>query len=346
MTPPRLSRGGILRQAAPGVNRDARWSHESPTVARIVTCVPTSITRPVGIWKKSVASVADLRKPDEELVLPLRHARMGGRLDGAPRQEERRRHDVEGPAVLARDRQRLRHVRLVHEAVLESHAAEQLGHRRDASRVRFRGTRGVSAKIMVRMTLCSCRTLLCLRLCSSAVGAKSGSLVRNTAVPGTMCGDFFSRLCDQGFDRNFGAAGLLHQDAGAAAPGGHRQHDESPEQHRQPGALTELQQRCDQKRAVDDRKRADQQSRRPELPSPHLPDHDERQQRRHRGWSRPRRARRRRPGRSTCGTVRPAAARRPAARCSRAACRSARKAPPRYGGSQIAATVRAGSPDG
>jgi hypothetical protein len=31
-------------------------------------------------------------------------------------------------------------------------------------------------------------------LCRSAVGAKSGWLVRNTAVPGTMCGSFFSRL--------------------------------------------------------------------------------------------------------------------------------------------------------
>src|SRR5712692_3973333 len=28
-----------------------------------VTCVPTSTTRPVGIWKKSVASLADLARP-------------------------------------------------------------------------------------------------------------------------------------------------------------------------------------------------------------------------------------------------------------------------------------------
>ena len=27
-----------------------------------VTCVPTPTTRPVGIWKKSVASLADLRQ--------------------------------------------------------------------------------------------------------------------------------------------------------------------------------------------------------------------------------------------------------------------------------------------
>ena len=47
---------------------------------------------------------------------------------------------------------------------------------------------------MVRITLCSCSTLLCLRLCNSAVGTKSGSLVRNTAVPLTIWGGRFSRL--------------------------------------------------------------------------------------------------------------------------------------------------------
>ncbi len=66
---------------------------------------------------------------------------------------------------------------------------------------------------MVRMTLCSCSTLLCLRLCSSAVGAKSGSLVRNTAVPGTMCGGFFSRLVQQRVERHLAAARLLREDA-------------------------------------------------------------------------------------------------------------------------------------
>ena len=55
-------------------------------------------------------------------------------------------------------------------------------------------TRGMSAVTMVSTTFCSCRILLCLRLCRSAVGADVGSLVRKTAVPGTMCGGFFSRL--------------------------------------------------------------------------------------------------------------------------------------------------------
>ncbi len=55
-------------------------------------------------------------------------------------------------------------------------------------------TRGVCAVSMVRITLCSCSTLLCLRLCNSAVGTKLGSLVRKTAVPLTTWGGRFSRL--------------------------------------------------------------------------------------------------------------------------------------------------------
>ena len=44
------------------------------------------------------------------------------------------------------------------------------------------------------MTFFSCSTLLCLRLCRSAAGAVSGSLVRKTAVPLTRCGGLFSSI--------------------------------------------------------------------------------------------------------------------------------------------------------
>ncbi len=71
---------------------------------------------------------------------------------------------------------------------------------------------------MVRTMLCSCSTLLCLRLCISEAGAKSGSAVRNTAVPETMCGGCFSRLLDQRVERHLDAARLLHEDTRAAPP--------------------------------------------------------------------------------------------------------------------------------
>ncbi len=50
------------------------------------------------------------------------------------------------------------------------------------------GTRGVSAVRTVMMMFCSCRTWLCLRLCSRAAGVRSTSEVRNTAAPFTRVG--------------------------------------------------------------------------------------------------------------------------------------------------------------
>ena len=46
-------------------------------------------------------------------------------------------------------------------------------------------TNGELAVLTVTITLDSCSTLLCLRLCSNAAGAFSGLPVRNIAVPGT-----------------------------------------------------------------------------------------------------------------------------------------------------------------
>src|SRR5262249_51054887 len=47
--------------------------------------------------------ISDAREHDEQAILPTRHAGMGSRLQRAPRQKERRRHDVELPAMLASD---------------------------------------------------------------------------------------------------------------------------------------------------------------------------------------------------------------------------------------------------
>lgn len=47
----------MLRAAAGSSPRNARAERQT------VTCVPTSTTRPVGIWKKFVASVALLVRP-------------------------------------------------------------------------------------------------------------------------------------------------------------------------------------------------------------------------------------------------------------------------------------------
>ena len=109
------------------------------------------------------------------------------------------------------------------------------------------------------MTLCSCSTLLCLRLCSSAVGAKSGSLVRNTAVPGTICGGFFSRLCSSVSSGTSVGASCCDKNARAAPPGQDQQHHRGAEQQRHPGAFEQLEQVGREERDVDEDERHDQQ---------------------------------------------------------------------------------------
>ena len=211
----------------------------------------------------------------------------------------------------------------------------------------FCGTRGVSAKMMVRMTLCSCRTLLCLRLCSNAVGAKSGSLVRNTAVPGTTCGGFFSRLCTSVLERHFGAARLLHQDAGAAPPGHHHQHDEAAERHRQPGALAELgrvrrpETHCRSRRTGSSAERCDHTLQchifQTTMKARHVGHHAGCGHRK--DISRGEVARRAEQSDQQQHADQQAG-------YSPAACRSGRTATPKCGGSRTAAAARVGSPDG
>src|SRR5262249_15936041 len=102
--------------------------------------------------------VGDAREHDEQTILPARHAGMERRLERAPRQEERGRHDVELPAVLAGDRERPGHVRV-------SMNAKRRATRAKVSptlsmRTRSAGSaRGRSAVSIVKMTLCSCSTL-------------------------------------------------------------------------------------------------------------------------------------------------------------------------------------------
>ena len=80
--------------------------HRRDNAAYTVTCVPTSTTRPVGIWKKSVASLADLARPMNSLSCQSGMPEWAaGRIERRD-EEERRRHDVELEALLAQERQR------------------------------------------------------------------------------------------------------------------------------------------------------------------------------------------------------------------------------------------------
>src|SRR5262245_34627181 len=65
-TPESGAMAGRRRKAAIRVQAQIqvydRKSSKPKCLYQIVTCVPTSTTRPVGIWKKSVASLADFAR--------------------------------------------------------------------------------------------------------------------------------------------------------------------------------------------------------------------------------------------------------------------------------------------
>src|SRR3954468_6684369 len=82
---------------------------------------------PAGRNLEKVGGVGGaLGETDEQPILPARHAGMRRRLQRAPRQEERGRHDVEVPALLPRDGERLRHIGRLHVAEAERDAHEML----------------------------------------------------------------------------------------------------------------------------------------------------------------------------------------------------------------------------
>ena len=108
-----------------------------------------------------------------------------------------------------------------------------------------------------------------------------GSPVRKTAVPGTRGGGFLSRLREQVEERDFQASGLVEQDAGAAAPGQHHQHQEDAERHRDPAALDEFQEVGGEEGGVDEQERRDQGDGGRQTPVPDAVDDDEGEQSRH-----------------------------------------------------------------
>ena len=123
----------------------------------MVTCVPTSTARPVGMWKKSVASLAD------------RASQMNSRSC--------RRDIPEWAAGFSARRERKNYVDMMSNCQpclrAMARALGTLGSstypKRSATRLKLEeigvmvtrsrnGTRGVSATTIVRITLCSCRS--------------------------------------------------------------------------------------------------------------------------------------------------------------------------------------------
>src|ERR1043166_9945906 len=99
---------------------------------------------PAGRYLEEVGGVArGSRERNEQSVLPPRNAGVGLRAKRPPRQEERRRHDVEVQAALARQRECLGHVGRLHESKPQGHAGETWRYRRELHPVLFAHARGV-----------------------------------------------------------------------------------------------------------------------------------------------------------------------------------------------------------
>ena len=207
------------------------------------------------------------------------------------------------PALLAGDRQRLRHVRRFHEAEAQRHAREGLADRLDAARARpgrraacRRGLDGQDDVLLVQH-------LVVLEAVHAARSARSsGSLVRNTAVPGTRCGGFFSSIATS---RSSGISCRRVFSNSRRVP--RRQvyithHHQAAERERHPAALDDLEQIGAEEGQVDEQERHHQRGGRPRRPAPDLPDHDEGQHARSPPWCRSPRCRRRRRARSRSGT--------------------------------------------
>ena len=104
------------------------------------------------------------------------------------------------------------------------------------------GTIGVSSTATWQMMIRSCRTLLCLRLCSSAPGTESPRGARKTAVPATRVGVLVG-AGEQKIERHGFAADLFQMRAAADAPRLHHEEHAGGDQQRQPAALHDLE-RC------------------------------------------------------------------------------------------------------
>ena len=106
---------------------------------------------------------------------------MGCRSQCTPKEKKGNAHHIKLQTISSTSRQRHRHVRAFHIAKPHSYTRKGICKPLQRDPVGLRDPWHVSVTTF-RMTLLSCKTLLCLMLCSKAVGVASGWPVRKTAV--------------------------------------------------------------------------------------------------------------------------------------------------------------------
>ncbi len=217
------------------------------------------------------------RQADEQPILPAWHARAGRRFERSSREKERRRHDVELPALLARDGKRLRDIGRFHVAELQHHAIEVRRQRRDLHPLvvgdarRVGGDDGEDDVALVQH-------LVVLEI----VQERGRRELRMAGQEHRRARHDMRRLLlearKQRVERHLAALRLLREDVGAAAPGQDQQHHRGAEQDRRPGAFEQLEQVGREEHHVHDDERRDHGDDAPQRPMPELPDHDDGEQ--------------------------------------------------------------------
>src|SRR3954447_20450187 len=164
------------------------WSHLwkqvacaalAATTAQTVTCDPTSTARLVGIRKCWLTSLALRARPMKSLSCQLG---ISDCADGLSARRERK-NDVR---ITSNFQPSARHAGSalgmfgVSMKPKRSVTREKPSESRSMDARSATPTRGVSSVVTLKMTFCWCSTLLCLRLCRSALGTLPGLPVRNT----------------------------------------------------------------------------------------------------------------------------------------------------------------------
>ena len=204
---------------------------------------------------------------------------MRGRLERAPRQEERRRHDVELPSQLSRDRQRFRHVGRFHKSkpqrdfgegradLFQPHPLRRIDPRRR------RGFNGQDDVLLVQHLV----VLQTVHQGRRRTGRIAGQEYRGTGNP--LRWPLFQHRHQIG-QRKLQLARFFEQKPAAAPPGVHQQHDHGPQRQRHPAALEYLQEVRREERQIKKQEWRNQRRGREARPSPNSPDHNKTHHRR------------------------------------------------------------------
>ncbi len=198
---------------------------------------------------------------------------MGGGADRAPRQEERRRHDVELEALLAQLRQGPGNVGRLHVAELHHDLGEVRPDRLHPDAVRLARARRVH-RLHREDDVLLVQHLVVLQVVQECGRRDLGVAREKDRGAAHVMRRALLQHGDELEERHVGLAGLVGQDRDAAHPGPHH-HDEDARQHEgHVAAVEHLEQVREQEQELDHDEGHDRGDRRDRRPFPGLPQHD------------------------------------------------------------------------